>query len=335
MPEIEQISLTDSGRVAFEKTERNFQKINESTNLLLGKTMRYRGESSTMLYENVHTGIYLTRNTGVVDLPAGWPQGRYVLISVNPENDLYGYQLLTTYPGSSGKGTNRKIAIRHAITEGSAWVELATHVDASIAIIKMLPDTITKLSDLNDYGLWITEGNAQAVKITDMPAEVAGKSFRVENKPTVASGGVPSRNYIEQILTCYNDGNYKGVFVRHRLIDGRWTEWRKHSSGVNKNLSLLNGWRISGSMKQPSVTVSGDIAVIDGYIEGGTQSDGTTIFNLPAEARPKRTQVLKIVNNNGSYYNSRIVLGTNGDVKIYGVNTTSWISLSGCTYTLF
>lgn len=90
------------------------------------KSMNYKALiDNTRLYMTTQTGIYLTPASGVTDLPDGWAQGRHTLVCFNPNNDLYGFQLITTYAGSSGIGNNRKFAIRHAITEGSKWLELA------------------------------------------------------------------------------------------------------------------------------------------------------------------------------------------------------------------
>lgn len=90
------------------------------------KSMNYKALiDNTRLYMTTQTGIYLTPASGVTDLPEGWAQGRHTLVCFNPNNDLYGFQLITTYAGSSGIGNNRKFAIRHAITEGSKWLELA------------------------------------------------------------------------------------------------------------------------------------------------------------------------------------------------------------------
>lgn len=91
------------------------------------KNMNYKNTvDDTKMYLSKETGIYLTPASGVTDLPEGWMQGRHTLVSFNPTNDLYAFQLIATYPGSAGLGGNRKFAIRHAITEGSKWLELAT-----------------------------------------------------------------------------------------------------------------------------------------------------------------------------------------------------------------
>lgn len=100
------------------------------------KNMNYKNlVDNTRLYMATQTGIYLTPVSGVVDLPDGWAQGRHTLVCFNPTNDLYGFQLITTYAGSSGLGGNRKFAIRHAITEGSKWLDLATTEKTEILLL--------------------------------------------------------------------------------------------------------------------------------------------------------------------------------------------------------
>ena len=82
--------------------------------------------TGTQIYTATKTGIYLSSNSDIVDLPEGWMQGRHCIATFNPNNDIYGFQLIASYPGGSGLGGNRRLAFRNSITEGSEWREVAT-----------------------------------------------------------------------------------------------------------------------------------------------------------------------------------------------------------------
>ena len=90
--------------------------------------------SSGNIYECTSTGIYLTNPNNVNDLPTGWSQGRHIVVTFNPDNDFYGFQIIATYPGKLGTGNNRKLAIRHSIISSSYWIEISNREKTAISL---------------------------------------------------------------------------------------------------------------------------------------------------------------------------------------------------------
>ena len=196
------------------------------------KSMNYKALiDNTRLYMTTQTGIYLTPASGVTDLPEGWAQGRHTLVCFNPNNDLYGFQLITTYAGSSGIGNNRKFAIRHAITEGSKWLELANTEKTDISfpftgsymsrggyVSKVTKDamglvTINVTFQINDGSTLLPQGNniigtlPVGYRPQGIVAGVGSTAFggnMVNVRVTVGSDGV---------VTCTTGNGYTGSNV--------------------------------------------------------------------------------------------------------------------------
>ena len=202
----------------------NTEQINDLSTNKAGKTyvdeqdlksMNYKALiDNTRLYMTTQTGIYLTPASGVTDLPEGWAQGRHTLVCFNPSNDLYGFQLITTYAGSAGLGGNRKFAIRHAMTEGSKWLELATTAKTDISF--------PYASNYNDIGTTdastVTKVNNQVI-VTMNTCKKDGESFTsgeiigtlpVGYRPTghTRSSGM-STNSVPILIEVFTNGNIR------------------------------------------------------------------------------------------------------------------------------
>lgn len=203
-------------RIRFGNTWGDWKEIatTVNTNDVYTKSMNVKGVvDNANLFASTGTGIYLTPASGVTDLPDGWAQGRHTLVTFNPNNDLYGFQLITTYAGNSGLGINRKFAIRHAMTEGSAWKEigLVTRLESPTLLngwtygTSVSTQTITRCGDAVTMSIAL-QGNSSTQPILTLPTEfrpkklvvVVGQHYETEKSCNVvieATGIVRSSSY--------------------------------------------------------------------------------------------------------------------------------------------
>ncbi|NFL57813.1 hypothetical protein FDB60_01840 [Clostridium botulinum] len=80
----------------------------------------YEGYDVTKIYTWTKTGTYLTEREGVIDLPSGWNQGRYEVITFDVSNSEYSGQIIF------GDPYNKKMAFRYGLNADSKWKQLAT-----------------------------------------------------------------------------------------------------------------------------------------------------------------------------------------------------------------
>jgi hypothetical protein len=95
--------------------------------------------------------------------------------------------------------------------------------------------------------------------------------------------------------------------------------------------NLANSWgNVSAAIR---VMVSDGIIFITGNITGGTITDGTNIIDatqIPARYRPTANRILPIIHQDGAnYLNSRLLIGSDGTIKIYGVSANTNVIISG------
>ncbi len=110
--------------------------------------------------------------------------------------------------------------------------------------------------------------------------------------------------------------------------------------GLYKVPTLLNSWtQVSDHTPVSFKKISNDLLSIFGSITGGTKTDGTVIFTLPAGFIPQLYVDLPVFAYNSSTGNGLIWLSVNpntGDVVLGGANsTTTRISLDNLTLRLY
>jgi hypothetical protein len=84
--------------------------------------------------------------------------------------------------------------------------------------------------------------------------------------------------------------------------------------------TLLNGWTNFGSGNATAAYMIDAMGFVHvrGVITGGTPTDGTTLFTLPAGFRPPANVSCNAINA-GNHSSIRIDIGSTGDVKLYGM----------------
>lgn len=96
--------------------------------------------------------------------------------------------------------------------------------------------------------------------------------------------------------------------------------------------TLLNGWQNYG-VSYESATYWKDkcnMVHLSGMVKGGTVSDGTVLFVLPSGYRPRSPEKFITVSVNAICI---LDIYTNGNVTIRAGANTSWLSLSGISFT--
>ena len=97
--------------------------LNGNYTNLSKKALTSKTTAKTNLFEITEPGIYITPNSGIADLPPGWNQGRHVLIVFGTGNYNYSSQIIMPYAGAT---SNKKMAFRVNLIDGSIWMELVT-----------------------------------------------------------------------------------------------------------------------------------------------------------------------------------------------------------------
>merc|ERR1712080_267853 len=106
------------------------------------------------------------------------------------------------------------------------------------------------------------------------------------------------------------------------------------SVGKLDTLTLMNGWSpyafYKGIYGTPSVTLQGDICIVDGLVIGGVR--GTTIAQLPSNCHPKKRLVF---NMNHHDLTARVDVLPSGEIIwIAGVQRYHFLSLSGIAFSV-
>ncbi|NFE74380.1 hypothetical protein FDC27_08830 [Clostridium botulinum] len=96
----------------------------------------YEGYDVTKIYTWTKTGTYLTKREGVIDLPSGWNQGRYEVITFDVSNSEYSGQIIF------GDPYNKKMAFRYGLNADSKWKQLATVDDTGWITLPLIPPLV-------------------------------------------------------------------------------------------------------------------------------------------------------------------------------------------------
>lgn len=135
------------------------------------------------------TNFYLTNNSGVTDLPAGWGQGRYFVQQIGRIKDVYCAQIITNVNANGTTGGNvARQAIRRMLGAGvwSDWFEI---LNTNSALYKELTPNISNIAALklragafDNQRVFVSEYNTGT--------DVGGGSFVWNSTSTVADNGV-------------------------------------------------------------------------------------------------------------------------------------------------
>jgi len=99
--------------------------------------------------------------------------------------------------------------------------------------------------------------------------------------------------------------------------------------------SPANNWSINANDNPLYADISHEgIIVLSGTIfrSTGTTSDGTTIFTIPKSMSPKSNLNIMVYSDQSATL--KVVIGTNGQAKIYGWTTANYLSLSGVSWSV-
>lgn len=130
------------------------------------------------------------------------------------------------------------------------------------------------------------------------------------------------------------------VWFTPKLVE---TPLRAHSPRVYQTdlykPALLNGWTLFDATYDRIAKVYFDVQSgrvwLEGIIAGGTTTNGTALFNVPAYMRPKFSKNFAVVSNDafgaiGVVGNNK-ASGTSGDVVVR-VASATWLSLDGVSW---
>lgn len=111
----------------------------------------------------------------------------------------------------------------------------------------------------------------------------------------------------------------------------------RNTFAVNSALiaSAANNWSINSNDNPIFADISHEgIIVMSGTIfrSTGTTVDGTTIFTIPKSMAPKANVNLIAYSDQSAVL--KLVIGTNGQAKIYGWTSANYLSLSGVSWSV-
>lgn len=304
------------------------------------------GSPVTQLAENI-TNTQTTISLVNADVLPDAPNIATIGTGVNAETVRYSGKTLNTLTGITRGFTGAA----KAWESGQSIARIFTQYDhdSSVNNIQTLEggtagQVLSKLTG-DDYSfVWVAGGGGggggSAAEITydnttsgltaiDVQAaidEIDATSVEVANNLTTTVAGKALDATQGKII---NDG-----LVAHKAESAT----RSNLGHVNlpegwKTATLLNGWSVGepiGYFKD----AFGDVRC-KGVMVGGAITDGTVIFNLPAGYRPVSPVRVNIVNHVATIvdiYNSFAGIGSNGDVKIYGVKTNEILDVSGIAF---
>lgn len=99
--------------------------------------------------------------------------------------------------------------------------------------------------------------------------------------------------------------------------------------------TLQNSWTIYTGRRTPRYRKIGDEVFVEGEVDGGTITAGTTVFTLPSGYRPPQAFVVPIASAGvASGQSARFYVLTTGAVTIYGVTSNADIAFNFCFSTI-
>jgi hypothetical protein len=129
-------------------------------------------------------------------------------------------------------------------------------------------------------------------------------------------------------------GVTSGYGISARLaFNNAWGPWLGATNTVGTGGSapaFQNGWT-----QQPSAPIVSYFLTLEGAVtlqgaaKAGTTTDLTTVFTLPNGFRPSLQVVCVVATDIGV---GRVIIQTDGQVKVYGVGACSYIYLNGVTF---
>ncbi|NFG26000.1 hypothetical protein FC777_02445 [Clostridium botulinum] len=186
----------------------------------------YEGYDVTKIYTWTKTGTYLTEREGVIDLPSGWNQGRYEVITFDVSNSEYSGQIIF------GDPYNKKMAFRYGLNADSKWKQLAT-VDDTGWLDLPLSDGISSESG------WTCQYR-KVGKIVQLRGIIKGITTETQSDKVIANlpiGFRPFATNITLLPRSTNDDNYLKIYVSSSGVVG--TKGTNMSSIVPTNGFML------------------------------------------------------------------------------------------------
>lgn len=271
-----------------------------SQNAIYDNFRRYINAPDLDLNNITETGNYLTAGTGVLNLPNGWTQTRYILTSVGSTGTTYGYQIIMSM--STGLTAFRKLS-GNTTTGWSDWVEYAQRnntLDVGAGILSGI--------NLNTYvttGLFPqnTQANADVLNLNYPVAEIGMLEV--------------TRGSSNQVYQKYHALTSNTVHVR-RMAGASWSGWRKLTDNIDLDLKADKTTVLPTTYLSPvnSVTITaGSMNDIPKGSYTGTLSTGLT--------EKPFTEVGAILSLGTNGIGGQIVVGrTSNDVYYRGVAGT-------------
>lgn len=210
-------------------------------------------------------GFYITDNVASVNIPAGWPQGRYSLIVAGSET--YCTQIITNQSSTSGVDVCR-MAVRRMRNLGTwnAWYEIWT----SGNMVKQTSATDATVGAMMLVGAFGLGGDSP-----DVDANTVNKTgfYRATtNGPIVGTFHLYHNNRANNAqasqIAIRDTDNTSNIYFRIRNATGTWTTWRElwHSLNLVKQTSATDN--TAGSVL---LTGAGGL-VVGNALDAGTSS---------------------------------------------------------------
>lgn len=124
-------------------------------------------------------------------------------------------------------------------------------------------------------------------------------------------------------IELFMDIDVNSIFHRDETIIGyanadgsgfKWYPFREVVKTEKLNLTLLNGWTISG---EAAVAIKvGDFININFIATGGVKTSGTVIFELPKAFRPATTRTIPLLTENNTTW-ARIAIYPSGQGRLW------------------
>ncbi|QJD86725.1 hypothetical protein [Cohnella herbarum] len=181
-------------------------------------------------------------------------------------------------------------------------------------------DTVWKI-DNNSAGSSVVNGSSWAMTLNANLDPTAAYSVTYLALDTYALGIAPHsinaeyapniRESVESMVREVVEARTEISVLRNTKVQKQLPQW------VVPTLS--NGWTSAGGIPvKYSKDDSGNV-IIDGYCWGGVATEGTTIFLLPRDYRPTERVLRAVLSHVPDIASPYIIVGTNGEVKIYKV----------------
>ena len=304
---IESILPSDSGKVAFDKTGRNFELMDDKINVLENDRGYLTSKNINNMDDLKFNGKFIFSGE-IEGITASW----HVDVTSGINTHL---QIATTTWDNTGN--TRGITLTRIFCDGkwSGWKQLATSEQinglSEVRVAKKI--RISNDSQLDNIPTEFFNDTSKKIYDVDVYNEnsnIFGTSaYRLTEYQY-------STSWSHQIAYSYS-GTSPKCRVKH---NGAWYPWETLATTAKTDISssdLRNSWKID---RTPTVYKIGGKIFLSGIIREGITTNDTVMMVLPEGFRPKETTYKNVIVNNLIY---QIYILQNGNVVINNHNMPS------------